>query len=593
MRGSELTRRSLLAALAGAGVAHLAESPARALGALTGHGARQWGSGARSGGAPVAAIDRGSRGAPVLFEERLGTVAGEVAVRARAPFALVGVQWRGAPHAGLWLRTAPAPGRWSRWARASHSGHGPDGAEAQRARAALDGRSTAEPLWCGRARLVQLRTATPLRDVSLHFVDPGGVDPGGVGSGGVDPGAAARSPRALAAGGLPLAEPLLDAGPGQPPIIARAAWAHGSSPPSVTPEYGRVQLAFVHHTENPNGYSAAEVPAMLRAIYVFHRFVRGWDDIGYNFVIDTFGRIFEARAGGIDEPVVGAQAGGYNLVSTGVAVLGDFMSVPISAAAQGALGRLLAWKLSLHGVPIEGRATVRVDPAGAVWSRFPGNARVTLPTVAGHRDADTTDCPGNALYGQLPALRHRAAALAGRPLRLTLAAVGAPRRVPASAPPATAPLGATPPATTPPVTPSPPELSQQVEGALTYLDGRPLAGVSVEIQARVVAHRGEVVKERTVAMAGTDGRGRFQASLPVRAHAAGHAHARHAHAHAHAQHAGPTTWLRALWSGSHGVPAAVSAPVGLSAELLPGARSARPMVGPGVWRAPIGAGARP
>ena len=66
---------------------------------------------------------------------------------------------------------------------------------------------------------------------------------------------------------------------------------------------------------------------MLRAIYAFHRFVNGWNDIGYNFVIDRFGRIFEARAGGIDEPVVGAQAGGYNLVSTGVAVLGSFISV--------------------------------------------------------------------------------------------------------------------------------------------------------------------------------------------------------------------------------------------------------------------------
>ena len=72
-------------------------------------------------------------------------------------------------------------------------------------------------------------------------------------------------------------------------------------------------MAFVHHTENPNGYTAGEVPAMLRAIFVFHRYARGWNDIGYNFVIDLYGRIFEARAGGIDEPVVGAQAGGFNV----------------------------------------------------------------------------------------------------------------------------------------------------------------------------------------------------------------------------------------------------------------------------------------
>ena len=98
----------------------------------------------------------------------------------------------------------------------------------------------------------------------------------------------------------------------------------------MAPEYGAVRMAFVHHTENPNGYAAGEVPAMLRAIYAFHRYVHGWNDIGYNFAIDLYGRIFEARAGGIDEPVVGAQAGGYNLASTGVAVLGTFSGVPIS-----------------------------------------------------------------------------------------------------------------------------------------------------------------------------------------------------------------------------------------------------------------------
>ena len=145
----------------------------------------------------------------------------------------------------------------------------------------------------------------------------------------------------------------------------------------MAPEYGAVEMAFVHHTENPNGYSAGEVPAMLRAIYVFHRYGNGWNDIGYNFVLDLFGRIFEARAGGVIEPVVGAQAGGYNLVSTGIAVLGSFSEVPISNAASQALERLLAWKLSLHGVPAAGRVTVRVNPAGARYSRFPGGrARV-------------------------------------------------------------------------------------------------------------------------------------------------------------------------------------------------------------------------
>src|ERR1019366_6228814 len=108
------------------------------------------------------------------------------------------------------------------------------------------------------------------------------------------------------------------------PILARRGWAQGVSHPKVAPEYGDVLMAFVHHTENPNGYSAGEVPAMLRAIYAFHRYVNGWNDIGYNFAIDLYGGVFEARAGGIDEPVVGAHAGGYNLLSSGVEGSGSF-----------------------------------------------------------------------------------------------------------------------------------------------------------------------------------------------------------------------------------------------------------------------------
>ena len=88
---------------------------------------------------------------------------------------------------------------------------------------------------------------------------------------------------------------------------------------------------------------------MLLAIYQFHRYVRGWNDIGYNFLIDAYGRVWEGRAGGIDLAVIGAQAGGYNLESTGVAMLGTFDRCCRAPVAQATLARLLAWKLSLHG----------------------------------------------------------------------------------------------------------------------------------------------------------------------------------------------------------------------------------------------------
>src|SRR5207302_4867475 len=101
--------------------------------------------------------------------------------------------------------------------------------------------------------------------------------------------------------------------------------------------------------------------------------------------------IFEARAGGIEEPVIGAQAGGYNAYSTGVAVLGTFSSAPLTAPTRAALERLLAWKLSLHGAPITGRTTVKVTPGGAAYSRFPAGAAVSLRRISGHRDGDSTE----------------------------------------------------------------------------------------------------------------------------------------------------------------------------------------------------------
>ena len=220
------------------------------------------------------------------------------------------------------MRFRGRDGRWSSWVSAGTNGHGPD------VRPATD-RQVGEPIWTGGTTSVQIRAATRVSDAKLHLVNVNG-------SAGAGQRGRTAAPLALTAG-LPLATPELSAGAGQPPIIARKAWAREMTAPKVAPEYGAVEMAFVHHTENPNGYAAGAVPAMLRAIYVFHRYVNGWNDIGYNFVVNLYGRVFEARAGGIDEPVVGAQAGGYNLFSTGIAVLGTFSSVLISQAARDAL----------------------------------------------------------------------------------------------------------------------------------------------------------------------------------------------------------------------------------------------------------------
>jgi hypothetical protein len=460
MTARPMTRRSLLAASAGA----LAAAMVRP-------------------GATLALLSGPPR--PSVWARPLGRLpVGVATIDLRRSADLVGLEWLAPADAGVWLRFREADGGWSHWASAAAHGHGPD-------RIAFTGSTVGDPVWTGGATVLQVRATRPLSGVRLHLVDV---------SGGAGARILAGRPSSLAfAAALPTVAPVLGAGPDQPPIIARRAWAQGMARPRVAPGYGSVRMAFVHHTENPNGYAPGEVPAMLRAIYAYHRFARGWNDIGYNFVVDLYGRIFEARAGGIDEPVVGAHAGGYNLASTGVAVLGSFSGTPISPPARNALQRLLAWKLSLHGRPAMGRVTVRVNPAGAPYSRFPANARVSLARIAGHRDGDSTSCPGDALYGELPGIRRAVRGLAGRPARATLALLVAPSPPPASAPPTgTGPA---------------PAVAAVLAGTLELLDGMPLAGAPIAVQARSVSARGEVVSERTIAEAATNAQGRW--SLPV------------------------------------------------------------------------------
>ena len=182
-------------------------------------------------------------------------------------------------------------------------------------------------------------------------------------------------------------------------------------PPRGAPSYGQVQLAFVHHTVNANDYAPEESAAIVLGIAKYHRDHNGWNDLGYNFLVDQYGQIFEGRAGGIDQAIVGAQAQGFNSVSTGVACLGTYMTVAQTEAGMDALARLIGWKLSLHGIPTAGAVTV--TSAGGETNKFAAGTPVTFQRISGHRDGNATSCPGDVLYTQLPDLRVRAARYAG------------------------------------------------------------------------------------------------------------------------------------------------------------------------------------
>jgi hypothetical protein len=298
-------------------------------------------------------------------------------------FDLVGVGWRRGSRADVQVRARRRGGPWTRWTRLHDAGdHGPD---------AAPGAAGSEPVWTGAADQLQLRVRGHARGLQARFVRAA-------------PAAAAIARRAtLSARARQI--------PGAPPIITRAQWGGDSVTPRAAASYGQVQLAFVHHTVNANDYGPDESAAVVLAIAKYHRDHNGWNDLGYNFIVDRYGQIFEGRAGGMDLAIVGAQAQGFNSVSTGVACLGTHTDVAQTEAGMDALARLIGWKLSLHAVPTAG--TITVTSAGGETNKFRAGTPVTFQRISGHRDGNATSCPGDALYAQLPDLRLRAARYAG------------------------------------------------------------------------------------------------------------------------------------------------------------------------------------
>ena len=398
--------------------------------------------------APPAAASTASHVPPaVQFEQRAPRTGVEAAsrrqrvikgtVRTGRHFNLVGLRWRGDAGTTLALRTRTAAG-WSRWTAVPvDSDDGPDiGTPESRS---VTRRS--DPVWAGQANGVQykLRPGGRVSDLRLRFIDTEGT--------------ATAAQRRRGGAHSSAARPVVPA-PGAPPIITREEWGAASCPPRATPAYGEVKLAFVHHTVTTNDYAPTDSAAIVRGICLYHRNSNGWNDIGYNFLIDKYGQVFEGRAGGIDAAVVGAQAQGYNTQSTGIANLGTFSNSGQSAAGLDALARLLSWKLAVHGVPPTG--TVVVKSGGGSLNRYPAGTPVTLQRISGHRDGDATACPGDGLYSQLPQLRqmvtvgplaaHPSISFAARTATITYGSKGA------------------------------------FSGRLTAPGGAPLAGMAIDIQ---------------------------------------------------------------------------------------------------------------
>ena len=369
---------------------------------------------------PVAAVDVPAQGEPVAPEVRQHALAGvDRAALRRLPrlqsaptvltgerrtddFSAVGVTWAkgtGGPAVRVDVRTRTG-GRWTDWAHVEVEGDvvPDDGSAEARSATVRDGTA---PLWVGRSDGIQVRVIAPRaqrpRDLRLELVDPGTAE------------ADAELGQSAAGGSA------AHAAGSRPTIISRRQWGADERLRSGAPAYSsRILMGYVHHTASTNAYSASQAAAQVRAMYAFHTRSRGWGDIGYNFLVDKWGRIYEGRYGGVAANVIGAHTGGFNSRTFAVSLLGNYDGVTPPAAMLSAVNRMFAWKLGINHRDPAGRTTLVSSGGGT--SRYARGTSATFNTIAGHRDAGSTSCPGTRAYWQLPNIRRAVRSITGAAL---------------------------------------------------------------------------------------------------------------------------------------------------------------------------------
>ncbi|MFJ7149719.1 peptidoglycan recognition protein [Streptomyces sp. NPDC100445] len=435
----------------------VALTPAPPAAAVTAGSGRTPGA-ATAGGPAGGEIPGGTRSLPLvpLTAERVGGTAPDQGLyRAQVGrFALVGVVWND-PDATLpgrvRVRTrSVATGKWSRWqdVEAHNADHGADPGTAERSARRVRGATA--PLWVGDSDGVDLRVradggtgGTP----DGRGRTPRTVLPPGLRLELVDPGEERKAPPAGSARALPGAGAAPAAGTGptrsgatvvpepdrrdtdreptrltgtarakphigpRPRIVTRRGWGADESLRRRGFVYTeKVKAAFVHHTASGNRYTCAQAPAVVRGIYRYHVRSAGWRDIGYNFLVDKCGTLYEGRAGGVAKAVLGAHTLGFNTDSMGIAVIGTYGSAKPSSAAVKSVARLTAWKLGLYGGDPRGRTSL----TSGGGNRYPRGRTVRFHVISGHRDGFATACPGKRLYAKLGTARSSAARYQGR-----------------------------------------------------------------------------------------------------------------------------------------------------------------------------------
>lgn len=224
-----------------------------------------------------------------------------------------------------------------------------------------------------------------------------------------------RAPVKKASAGIgSFISPKANATSSKPNIISRAAW--GSPDPTGSafkgtdrywdPTYKATSQIFIHHTVTSDYASQTDGASVVRAVWEYHANTRGWGDIGYNYLVDQAGNIYEGRAHG--DNATGGHVYEYNTGSSGVALLGCFHSPdstcreinsnlnPPSGAMLDSLTTLLGWMTTRFEINPQAQHT---------FCKYNGTGCLTLNTITGHRDANATSCPGDLTVNVLQYIR--------------------------------------------------------------------------------------------------------------------------------------------------------------------------------------------
>lgn len=188
-----------------------------------------------------------------------------------------------------------------------------------------------------------------------------------------------------------------------PSYCDRFCWGGNNCPVDSTPTPTIPTHLVVHHSAGFN--TSTNFKDVVSYYWDFHVNTNGWDDIGYNWLVDPNGIIYEGRGSGVQ----GSHFSCMNSYTLGICMIGNFVAQAPTDTAVASLINILAYEAGSYNIDPDGMSTHTTS-------------QLYLHNVCSHRDGNSstapvgcpkgTTCPGDSLYDMLPVIRQRLASKA-------------------------------------------------------------------------------------------------------------------------------------------------------------------------------------